>query len=172
MPELFTYRNFLFTTPAYEWLLSSLRRELFLAPAEPTFLQTIEQKILSSIPASNKVSKKRSADSYVIYFKIEWDPLAFIKEQGYTEEPHEAIEIAITLTGCSKDAQALTCGQYMCQTWPSTGPRLLRLIKDLVRSGPGRECSCKFSGLSFPDSDIPTDEMPNLCSPRRFTGWR
>ncbi len=31
-------------------------------------------------------------------FQIEWDPLAFVKDQEYGEEPDEAVEIAITLT--------------------------------------------------------------------------
>jgi hypothetical protein len=51
-----------------------------------------------------------------VTFGIEWDPLAFVKEQEYREKPDEAVEIAITLTGPAKDAQALTCAQYLCQT--------------------------------------------------------
>jgi hypothetical protein len=49
------------------------------------------------------------------------DPSAFVREQEYREKPDEVVEITITLTGSAKDAQALTCAQYLCQTWPSVG---------------------------------------------------
>jgi hypothetical protein len=78
----------------------------------------VEISLQSPPTISHKVSRKKSVEAYKITFEIEWDPLAFIKEQEYREEPGEAIERAITLTGYAKDAQALTCAQYLRQTWP------------------------------------------------------
>jgi hypothetical protein len=113
------YQDFIFKAPAYEWLIANLRKECFLAPAEPNSMEAIRREIIYSLPSPHEVSRKKPAEAYKITFEIEWDPLAFVKEQKYKEQPDEAVEIAITLTGSAKDAQALTCAQYLCQTWPS-----------------------------------------------------
>jgi hypothetical protein len=144
MPELLAYRDFIFQAPAYHWLLASVRRELVLAPAERKSMEAIRDKILVSLPTSHKVSKHRSAEAYKATFEIEWDPLAFITEQGYVEEPAEALERAITLTGSTKHAQALTCAQYLLQTWPTTGRHIVRLVKGVVRHEPGHRQVCKY----------------------------
>lgn len=144
MPELSAYRDFILTAPAYEWLLSRLRREFLLAPAEPNHMEAIRREIIKSLPSSHKLSRQKSAEAYKMTFVIEWDPIAFIKEQLYKEEPDEAVEIAITLTGSAREAQALTCVQYMCQVWPLVGEHTIRLVKDAVRSGPGQRYTRKL----------------------------
>jgi hypothetical protein len=148
-PELLAYRDFIFQNPAYEWLLASLRRELLLAPAEPNSMEAIRREIIYSLPTSHRVSSKQPAEAYKITFQVGWDPLAFVKKQEYREEPAEAVGIAITLTGSAKDAQALTCAQYLCQTWPFAGEQTVRLVKDVVRSGPSHRHTCKFLGMNW-----------------------
>ena len=107
---------------------------------EPNSREAIRLKIISSLPP---------AKAYKMTFRIDWDPLAFVKEQEYREEPDEAIPIAITLTGSAKYAQALTCTQYLCQTWPPAGEHTIRLVKDVLRSGPEHRHTCKFPGLKW-----------------------
>ena len=112
-------------------------------------METIRQKIIHYLPSAHKVSRKESAEAYKITFEIKWDPLAFVKEQEYREEPDEAVEIAITLTGSAKDAQAITCAQYLYQTWPLVGEHIIQLVKDVVCSGPGPQHTCEFLGLKW-----------------------
>ena len=81
-------------------------------------MEIMRQKIIRFLPSPRKVSRKTSAEAVRMTYKVQWDPLAFVKEQGYAGEVGRAIEIAITLTGSLKDAQALTCEQYLYQTWP------------------------------------------------------
>jgi hypothetical protein len=149
MPKLLAYRNFILNSPAYEWLLASLRRETLLAQADSNTMLAIRQEIINSLPSSHKVSRKRPAEAYKITFEISWDPLAFVEEQNYEEEPEEAVEKVITLTGSARDAQALTCGQYLCQTWPSAGECVIRLVKGAIRDGPGHRYTCKLSGFKW-----------------------
>lgn len=140
--ELPAYRNFIFETPAYEWLLASLRREFHLL-AEPNLMRAIRQEIIRVLPRSRKVSRMKSTEIYKVTFQVAWDPLTFIKEQGYKEEPDEAISLAITLTGSVKDAQALTCAQYLCQTWPISGNHIILLVQEVIRGEPGHHHFCK-----------------------------
>jgi hypothetical protein len=147
MPKFHVYRDLMFKNPAYEWLVACLRREFYLAPAEPNSMEVIREKILScllSTKTTHRISRKRSPEPYKVTFEVEWDPVAFVKEQEYTEEPGRAIEMAITLTGSAEDAQALTCVQYLCQTWPSTGGHIMQLIKDVVRDRLNHRHRCKF----------------------------
>jgi hypothetical protein len=149
MPGLHAYRDFILNSPAYEWLLANLRRETLLAQADPNSMLAIKREIINSLPSSHRVSRKRPAEAYKVTFDIGWDPQAFVREQNYEEEPEEVVAKAITLTGSAMDAQALTCEQYLCQTWPSAGECVIRLVKDVVKGGPDHRHTCKFLGLKW-----------------------
>jgi hypothetical protein len=143
MPELLAYRDFISEVPAYKWLLANVHREILLASAEPNLMDAVRRKILHFLPSSHKVSRKTSVEAYKVVYEIEWDLLAFVKEQEYIEEPDEAVEKVITLTGSANDAQALTCAQYLYQTWPSAGEHIIRLLKNVARSETGHRHACK-----------------------------
>lgn len=144
-PALQFYKDFIFTTPAYQWFLANLRRELYLEPATITGMETVANVIrrrVYSLPSVRSVSRTRPPETCTMAFEIDWNPLAFVREQDYPQEPHEAIEIAITLTGGARDAQALTSGQYLRQTWPINGEHTMKLVKDVVLGFPGSRHSC------------------------------
>lgn len=143
------YNDLLLKSPAYEWLLANLNKEFILAPAEPNTMEIIRSQIIESLPSSNRVSRKRPPETYKMTFVLEWDPLEFVDEQGYQEEPQKAVRIAITLTGSATDAQALACSQYLRQTWPSTGEHVIQLIEKVIlsRASAHNPCSCKFLSI-------------------------
>ncbi len=124
-----------------------------MAPAELNYMEAIRREIIKSLPSSHKVSRKKSAETYKMTFVIEWDPLAFIKEQDYKDKPDNTIKIAITLTESTKDTQALTYAQYLYQTWPSAGEYTIRLIKHMIRGDPGHRHTYKFPGLKYSNVD-------------------
>lgn len=134
--RLNSYHDYMSETWAYNWLLSRLRQELNLTPAEPDVVANIGDTIISYLP-SHRVSRSTYPKTYTVNFEVDWDPQAFIREQGYEVEPWEAIGMALTLTGSTKDAQALSCAEYLTQTWPSTGMQILQLLQDVIRSGTG-----------------------------------
>lgn len=140
-----SYKDFISKTPAYEWFVANVQRELYLEPATITEMETVANIIrrrVCSLPSVRSISRTRPPETCIIAFEIDWNPLAFVREQKYPQEPHEAIEIAITLTGGARDAQALTSGQYLCQTWPINGEHTMQLVKDVVRGLPGSRHSC------------------------------
>lgn len=146
IPELLLYRELISKSLAYKWLLARLDVELTLARAESSTMRTIRECVRGSLPSSHKVSRKSSAEAFQATFKVDWDPLLFVREQEYTEEPGEAIETAITLTrpGFGNDLQAITCAQYMRQTWPWVGEHMIQLVKDVLRSGASHKHTCEF----------------------------
>ncbi|KAJ8113914.1 hypothetical protein ONZ43_g5031 [Nemania bipapillata] len=147
VPEnwLLDYQEFVFSTDAYTWLLTRLRREFHLAPTEPNTIRAIRDHITSSMPSSRKISRQSSSQSYRAKFELDWDILEFFETQGYLNRPYEVFEGVITVTGSCRDAQAATCAHYMHQTWPLTGELIVQLIKRVLQSGVGHSHQCKLS---------------------------
>lgn len=145
VPEswLLAYQEFIFSTEAYEWLLTRLRTEFRLVPTEPNTIRAIRDKIMSSLPSAHRISRKVSSQSCSARFELDWDILDFFETQGYLNQPDEVFEGVITLTGSCRDAQAATCAQYIHQTWPLTGEVTVQLIKGVLRGGEGHSHWCK-----------------------------
>lgn len=74
--------------------------------------------------------------------KMDWDLSLFLSRQNYGTSARDTLENALTLTGHSTRAQALTCAQYMAQTWPATGPAILKFVQDAF------ECKGSHKGTS------------------------
>ncbi|OQV03982.1 hypothetical protein CLAIMM_08939 [Cladophialophora immunda] len=163
------YQGVILNSAAYQWLVTYLRRELLLARAATDCMGIIRRNIDASLPKSNKVSRHRSTEAHRMTFRVLWEPMAFVREQEYTEAPDEVLERAITLTGTTCDAQALTCAQYLRQAWPSTGEHIIRLLKDMVRGRLGERCQCVLPDHTrlmawFQDPEVIVEVIGPSCS--------
>jgi hypothetical protein len=139
------------TSSAYEWLLSRVRNILTLALADPDHMGRIRRCILRALPTDYRISAKTPPKALTATFELDWDPIAFFDEQEYTEQNWHAIGAAITLTGSLGSAQAMTCAEYLRQTWPSSGEHLLHLMERVIRNSPNQQAHSKpqlFSRLS------------------------
>lgn len=158
LPELSKYRDFISQHPAYEWLLQSVRKELY--TDKPGSTQTdIRDAILGCLPRVRRVSRREPPQIYTLTFTADWDLKSFLQEQEYMETPEKAVERAITITGSNIDAQAATTTQYLSQTWPSFGIHLLHVVKHVANDMP---CSCmqSISSLVVVDAD-PDSRFPS-----------
>ncbi|OGM48282.1 hypothetical protein ABOM_002156 [Aspergillus bombycis] len=142
LPGLETYRKLIIDSPVYKWLLASLRRELDLHPAEPNAREAIRKRILYSLPSSRIVSRYDQPTIYQVKFTLNWDLMAFVKEQEYDISKEGFLGRIITITGTRKNAQALTCLQYLHQTWQSFGASILQLVEATLLDGPGYKHRC------------------------------
>ncbi|KAI9790079.1 MAG: hypothetical protein M1816_005549 [Peltula sp. TS41687] len=133
------YRGFVAKTPAYSWLLSNMGRDNVQVFQEDDLLRTIHDEIWRCLPPLARISPWRPPVAETLIIKLEWNPIAFILEQGYSEDPSIAIQRAITLTGSPTDAQALSCLEYLNQTWPSSGKNVACLLHKLMRAENGEE---------------------------------
>lgn len=139
------YLQLVLRSPVYQWFLAALRREVLLNLEESSSMVTIAKKIASFLPRDS-ISTKRSVHTFQLTFHIPWDPVRFIEEQQYREHPQHAIYRAITLTGTSRNAQALTTAQYLLQTWPTTGRQILQLIQSYRSRGTEYKSTMSVSG--------------------------
>lgn len=140
------YTKIVFESPAYLWLTASVKRVLSLAPVpgQETVLGKTYTEVLSCLDTRHrKVSSRNAPEAITAYLAADWDPVAFLRHQfGESAIP---LGRTITLTGSATDAQALPCGMYMRQTWPASGPGLLRILQrglDLGDRGEGKPSLC------------------------------
>jgi hypothetical protein len=138
LPEISVFRDLIIQLPAYKWLLGSVQKVLYLSVSEgePVGIRTA---IIEHLPKSRWID---TPPRHSLTLSTKWDPRSFLLEQEYTEEPYNALGRAITITGCTVDAQAITAAQYLGQVWPSTGHHFLRIMKDVVQDDFDTPCTC------------------------------
>ncbi|KAK5999155.1 Conidiophore development regulator abaB [Cladobotryum mycophilum] len=126
------YASIIHDTPAYQWLLGRLRREVIIGASDFTAVQGLRQMILLALPKP-RISKRSPAQVFTMKFELIWDILAFLQQQEYEAKPYEALPQVITLTGTSPHVQALSCEEYMRQTWQTTADAVLEAVQIAVR---------------------------------------
>ncbi|KAI9693093.1 MAG: hypothetical protein M1822_005088 [Bathelium mastoideum] len=140
------YKKLIVGTPAHQWLVANLRKELSLKTAYPNLQQQIADAIkgkVHAIPKFRHLSRHRAPEPCHATFAIDWDPVSFLQEQEYEYEFGESLQAAVVLVGNDVDGQACTCAQYVCQTWPTTGHCTLELLSELV-TDPTSSKRCKW----------------------------
>lgn len=132
MTEFCTYKDLVTDTDAYQWLLSRIRMAIDLDHPRPNIMKAIRDAISSGLyqirTTRDSYSTKYSRATYV----VDWNPLEFCRREEYRDSARDALEKAIVLIGTISHAQVTTTQQYMKQTWPITGPFLLRKLQDTV----------------------------------------
>lgn len=132
LPGIENYNKIIRGDSAYEWLIDRLHRELRLSRQDTDIMEEVRQKILTALPPQRHVRKTQPSQALAVLYTINWDVKGFLAEQDYQQPEASAITNALTLTGSDTDAQALSCIDYMKQTWPQTGPFILGLIRQLL----------------------------------------
>jgi hypothetical protein len=125
--------DFILQTPAYKWLVDTLKRETTLKRASPDLMEQIGAQIRGVLLSyGDEVSRKTPSQEYEATFELLWNPLHYLKDQPPYDDAEEVLGGAITLTGTVNDAQALTALEYLCQVWPDSGMHVMQLITDVA----------------------------------------
>ncbi|KAL3488028.1 hypothetical protein BJX62DRAFT_182958 [Aspergillus germanicus] len=158
LPQLSVYCDFIIDSPAYKWLLGDIQKILCLSlPQDKS--GGIGQAIIEYLPRSKWSG---TPQRHSMMFTAKWDPRLFLREREYPDDPENALERALTITGSITDAQAATTTQYMKQTWPSTGHHFLRIMQDFVRTELHTPCTCeKRLNLNFTAWLTSPDDLPD-----------
>ncbi|OAL51735.1 hypothetical protein IQ07DRAFT_390101 [Pyrenochaeta sp. DS3sAY3a] len=111
---------------AYKPLLQQARSEAVSKDVHYSSKEMITKKMTVMFLA---LRKHKATKTYEVSFTLDWDLPKFLQSQEYDTNPETAMENAITITGNSTEAQAITCGQYMDQTWPLVGREVLQSLQ-------------------------------------------
>lgn len=133
MPDTQGYRDVAFESPAFKWLLAAMGRELILTPGSTyDAAARLRARILDAFPQKQAISSRSAAPVFTMEFELHWEIGAFMNTQ-YREKGKQArLGDVITITGTGTDAQALTCSEYLDQTWPCTGAGLLATVQEAL----------------------------------------
>lgn len=135
------YSELLQQFPAYRWLVGRARKIFTLDTLGENMIEDIARAFPLESPSS-KADCTLSLTLHDVDFILDWDPQLFLRVQEYAGNPANIFEHVITLTGSLDSAQALTCAQYMRQTWPESSERVISLFQKLLE---GR-AQCSSSG--------------------------
>lgn len=135
--RLVMYRNVVADSTAFQWLLYRLQREASLT-TEASSVKAISTQIRQILYARREnrlVSSRKGPPKFSVVFQSDWDPLVFIRNQEYKEEPEEAIDGAIVIVqGTNGDVEAMPYSEYVGRTWPLFREHFMGLVKHTVRS--------------------------------------
>lgn len=155
------YRNTIFNSAAYEWLLANLERESYLQwnATQPLVMTgSIRSRILDMLPTGT-ISKRRPPTVYEVKFDFSWGT-GIKTELG--RELRDRLDISgwslekflnlfdglVSVTGSPEEAQLLSIRDYMRQTWP-----LSRLLHVLRTGSDCDECRNSSKQSSFNGTD-------------------
>jgi hypothetical protein len=106
-------------------------------------IKTILQTELLGQEPLPKLSRWRPSLTYSISFKLNWNPISVLRDQGVDPSVPGILDRVLCLTGTISEAQATTVAEYMSQTWPETTEPVIMLISNLLSLPEGVETFCK-----------------------------
>lgn len=143
------YSRIVLNSPAYDWLISSIKRE---CAQSSIALRDIATRILSGLPTA-RISKHRLPEKHRASFQLSWQSmtdrarLEFSRDKPLPETaPPEArlLDMAALTSSSDDELQASHTEDYFQQTWPCLGRGLLHVIDLTVRRGPGTSTTGKI----------------------------
>ncbi|KIW19068.1 hypothetical protein PV08_03358 [Exophiala spinifera] len=150
LTDLSLYNSIIRDSYAYKWFLTSLQTESVLQCSETQpciMIDDIRRKIMDEFP-TGRISGRRGPHAYEGQFHLRWSGKT---EQRFLRKTHKqptgsqkSYADLITITGSIEEAQLLTIREYLGQTWPGRGCRLLDVIQEAVASH-DRHCSVVFA---------------------------
>ncbi|KAE8137306.1 hypothetical protein BDV38DRAFT_88339 [Aspergillus pseudotamarii] len=96
---------------------------------KPNLTEEIYDTIHDFTAVPREVSRRMAPETLNITFHVEWK---LPKDQAYPTSPDYALGSFVTITGSASDAQALSCSEYLRQTWPTTGIKVLDLVQQVL----------------------------------------
>lgn len=132
VPVFDKYAEMVFGDHSYEWLTAGLRSKKLLTDEAENIKESVREEVLQALPKTRKL-QSRCIPAFEVVFEVLWPLRSFLSQQ-FPDMTKPDIHRVITITGSIRDAQALTCEQYMIQTWPCTGVHLLGLLQRLLQS--------------------------------------
>ncbi|KAI0895004.1 hypothetical protein F4806DRAFT_105412 [Annulohypoxylon nitens] len=144
------YQQFISTNPCFCWLLDCLQREVRFSTTEAYIIDEIRDQIRSGITSMEPTIQAERPRFVKVAYMLDWDILKFLRTQEYELPDADAIANAITLTGSTTQAQALSCCDYLVQMWPHTGHHTLKCLQGALRNdGDYEESFVSPSSLSI-----------------------
>ncbi|KAI0173445.1 hypothetical protein GGR52DRAFT_387547 [Hypoxylon sp. FL1284] len=131
---------------ARDWLRTTLRHFLNLSyPDNDAAYSQFQDVIVRGLPRTTQISRNAPPQPCLARFDVTWDPWTFHSNEEYEDDVHEVLARAITLTECDGRAQVSISLDYVLQTWPDSGPGMMRLLQNATSSTQGTLHTCRYT---------------------------
>ncbi|KAH7079965.1 hypothetical protein BKA63DRAFT_231893 [Paraphoma chrysanthemicola] len=138
-----THEAFIYQSGAYSCLLTRICEQSQSFRVATMARDLIEIRILQPLLDNCRwiLDRRESLPECSVTFRISWDLEGYIGHLGLLSTSPSIWEHILCLTGTWYTAQAITVAEYVHQTWPVTGRRILSLLSRLLSGSVGQECS-------------------------------
>jgi hypothetical protein len=139
------WTGLLWDSVPWDLLHQELLREIYTVPNEARF-DSISRHIVDLLNQQLPSEESR----YRMHFDVNLSLMEFMASQ-YENPAVTSLNSVITLTGSSLNAKAATCGDYMSQTWPTTGKLFISALETALGIGnssislAGKRCRFYFT---------------------------
>lgn len=157
------YQTLIYSSIAYDWLLSRLKLDLYFGDPGQDSMTKIRACILAKLP-TGRISRTRAPQDHQVTFELSMRPVGLMEDKGGSNDQAELINPdAIVLTGFPNYMQATSVSQYISQTWPSGEGSLLSMFQRLATTRFADDFSGSYSFFSTTNVGCANDAFKSLC---------
>ena len=133
-------------TPHYAWLMAQLHAESMLEQPTPDSRRMIRRVVSNALRLLHNpnITSMSCSARHRACFEIHWNLVGFLKSQGYDKPLGQCLPEVITLTSSGRSSQATFCREYMRETWPLVGEKVLDAIVSALKSPTSSISSSEF----------------------------
>lgn len=95
-------------------------------------------------PLATQSAASSALQSHMVDIQVAWDPVAFVKEQGYRSAG--SLLTALVINGSALRCQLLPCLDYVIQVWPDIGESVMQAFVKLC----GQDDTCASDQGTMP----------------------
>ena len=126
--------DFVLETSAYAWLTAKVRNSFYLTSSRTDTFALLDQRLSECSALRSDSGDLSVAEDCSILLNLEWDVWSFLDgfHFGDLGDSAQILGDYLTLTNDHGCVQALTCQQYLQQTWGNHSDAILSFIADIV----------------------------------------
>jgi len=166
-----SHQNFLRQSQEYQWLLGKIRANVMLLQKDRDVMSAISNEINAAFDRLKNKGSQSPAPVYTVSFDIKIGIGPFL-DRYYANDSYRDVGSVITLTGSAVNAQAVTCRQYLQQTWPISGIKTLDALERSRTSQSSRPYRCTSFLIAEGCIVLTTYRSTNRWQSIRVHNWR
>lgn len=131
--ELQKYQELLKGSSSVSWVCLCIGNSLRSTVHGRRSTEVINDLLLRNLP-KKVLSRTRRPCLHLVVVMIDWNPLQYLKQQGYVGSPRDDLKSTLTVTGDASNAQITTCERYIEQTWQQSEVEIFSALQKMALS--------------------------------------
>ena len=148
--------DFILESSAYTWLVTKAKNSFHITNPQTNTFALLDQRLSECFSLMSDFGALSVEEDHSVVLNLGWDVWSFLDgfHFGDLEDSAQILGDYLTLTSDGDGVQALTCRQYLQQTWGDDTDAILSFIVDIV--------TAKYSSMALSNSRIEGWRMKNV----------